>query len=265
MKKWLVLIGIFAMGFLSHLYLVYVFKPDIKPTYSISTFGGKAASDASEHGAEHSSLPATTSGSEIFVGYLKLAGITYFGDGHARNKAIIEDLLNSQQTDYSLKSVLPYGGELTQIFKDKIVIKKEGREKTLELLESLDDPEERKSLLARGYQKVAHDEWLVMPNHLHLDKNIENTLLEAKITTHFTKGVQRFRLDSFPDGGLFEELGFKPGDSIKTIDGEDLTDIQHILRICWKIRNSSLISVELERSHHPVNLSYRIVPKNSSM
>lgn len=249
---------------MSHLYLVYVLKPDIKPTYSVSTIAGKSANEAHAATTEHSAASAKNSNAKIFYGYLKLLDITYFGENDPRNKATLENLLTSQHQDYTLNSALPYGGKLTQVMKDRIVITKEGQNKTIGLLESLDNREDRKTLMIKGYKKVTPNEWLIMPDHLHVEKNVHDDLLTTEISPHFIKGKQRFVLDIFPEGGLFSKLGFQAGDIVVTIDGEELTDIQHILRICWKIRNSSLIKVVLERHHKPVNLSYRLVSENDN-
>ncbi len=259
MKKWLVLLSIFTLGFISHLYLVYVFKPDIKPTYSVSTVHAKTTDGTHSSNGKHSGAEKK---SKVFVGYIKLAGISYLGEGNPQNKAVIENLLASKQKEYALNDPVPFGGKLTQILKDRVVIKNEGQERTVRLLEKIDDPEARKFLLADGHHKTTENQWVLMPNHLKMDKKVEHTLLSTEISPHFTKGVQRFRIDSFPKGSLFEKLGFQAGDSIITIDGEELTDIKHVLRICWKIRKSSLLNVKLERNHHPVSLSYRIISEN---
>ena len=258
MKKWLALLGVFTLGFISHLYLVYVLKPDIKPTYSVSTVGEQV-----DHYAHASTVPpqkpAMVSNPNLFVGYIKIADINYIADKHPQNRVFIEDLLSNREAGYALNSHLPYGGKVIEIHQDKIVIQKDRQYRVMELLERADDPAARRAILERGYHRVADREWILMPDHLHLDKSVEQSLLATEISPHFVKGTQRFRIDDLPEGSLFAELGFEQGDSITSIDGEVLSDIQHILRICWKIRKSSLVSVGLERDHRPLTLSYRII------
>ncbi len=206
-------------------------------------------------------LPAAVAGKplpRVFWGYLRLVDTVFFGHNHPRNKAIIKDLVTSQKAGYPLDSILPYGGRLIRILKDRVVLEKDGHKRSLKLFVSLDSPAGKKALLARGYQQVSQNEWLIRPNRLlGSNKKIESILAEAEISP---AGGRGFQLNKLKQGSLIGELGFQAGDTVRAVNGEEIAEMKDVLLAYWQARKSPLITIRVERNQRPINLSYRIVP-----
>ncbi len=236
-----------------------------EPRVPVTSLDNIQPATASYPSKQSSPIPATSANKplpKIFWGYLRLVDTTFFGHNHPLNRAIIEDLVTSEKEPYPLSSTLPYGSKLTQILKDRIVLEKNGKKRSLRLFDSLDNAAERKALLARGYQRVTQNKWLISSNRLLKDnKNIAGILAEAEITPYSSPDGERgFQVNKLKQGSLMEELGFREGDIISGVNGGKLGDIKAVLQTYRKLRKSSLINVTIEREQHPANLSYQMIP-----
>jgi hypothetical protein len=114
--------------------------------------------------------------------------------------------------------------------------------------------------LQRGIQQIG-------PGIYRVDRNVLNQALArvpklAKTTR--TKTVKRngqavgMSLHRIEEGGLFEHLGLKKGDVLKTVNGFDFSSIDGVLSAKTQLTTAPRLSLSLTRQGHPVTLEYRV-------
>jgi type II secretory pathway component PulC len=72
--------------------------------------------------------------------------------------------------------------------------------------------------------------------------------------------VLGLRLEKLASAGLFEKLGLRTGDMIKTLNGLQLSSLDGALEAQKLISSSSHLSLLIQRDGSPVTLEYRVVP-----
>ena len=72
--------------------------------------------------------------------------------------------------------------------------------------------------------------------------------------------VLGLRLEKLASAGLFEKLGLRTGDMIKTLNGLQLSSLDGALEAQKLISSSSHLSLLIQRDGTPVTLEYRVVP-----
>ena len=55
---------------------------------------------------------------------------------------------------------------------------------------------------------------------------------------------------------LYSQFGFREGDVIKMVDGEEVTSLAQVFKIHERLKNSKKITVDIERRGHRVTLEY---------
>jgi type II secretory pathway component PulC len=114
--------------------------------------------------------------------------------------------------------------------------------------------------LQRGIQQIG-------PGIYRVDRNVLNQALArvpklAKTTR--TKTVKRngqavgMSLHRIEEGGLFEHLGLKRGDVLKTVNGFDFSSIDGVLSAKTQLTTAPRLSLSLTRQGHPMTLEYRV-------
>lgn len=68
-------------------------------------------------------------------------------------------------------------------------------------------------------------------------------------------GMSLSRIES---GGLFEHLGLKKGDTLKTVNGFDMSSIDGMLSARTQLSTAPRLSLSLSRGGQPVTLEYRV-------
>lgn len=105
------------------------------------------------------------------------------------------------------------------------------------------------------------------PGHCTIDRKLLDRVLEdssslamsARIVPSIRDGKRDgFRLFAIRPGSFFAHLGFQNGDTLQTINGEDITSPEKALEVYTKIRNATRIVVPIVRRGEPLTLEYTI-------
>jgi parallel beta-helix repeat protein len=197
-----------------------------------------------------------------FFGYLRLVGTTVFEDNILKNKAIIEDLLSSQQKSYVVGSVIPYGAKIIRIHERGIVLDKEGVRKQLAIADELGNPGDIAVLKAKGYKKVAEKEWLINPNSLIGNtENIFKLLAQVSIWPFINAGkIGGFKVNEIEQEAVVKKLGINEGDVINTVNGKTIDSLAKAYEVYQQIRKEPIIKLGIKRQQQEIALAYHIIP-----
>ncbi|MFQ5680481.1 MAG: hypothetical protein ACE5GG_00275 [Candidatus Omnitrophota bacterium] len=90
-------------------------------------------------------------------------------------------------------------------------------------------------------------------------KNINFALNEVRVLPIITQGKMRgFKIDGLKEKSVVRQLGLRPGDTIRAVNGQRLNNINIPFRIYSRLKNAPLIQVELERQGQRINMTYTI-------
>ncbi len=107
----------------------------------------------------------------------------------------------------------------------------------------------------------------VGPNRYEIDRKVIDSTLndmstiatQARIVPSFKNGVANgFKLFSIQPGSLYSSIGVENGDVIQRINGYEINSPEKALELYQKLRESSRVTIELERNGAPVRKEYSI-------
>jgi len=114
--------------------------------------------------------------------------------------------------------------------------------------------------LQQGIQQLGPGIYRV--NRTILDKAMERVPKLARTTR--TKTVKKhgvatgMSLSRIESGGLFEHLGMKKGDVLKTVNGFDMSSVDGMLSARTQLSSAPRLSLSLTRGGQPMTLEYRV-------
>lgn len=182
---------------------------------------------------------------------LSLAG-TFVGKGQ-QPYAIIEDKKKSDQDIFVIDQDVFGQAVLKAIYEDRVEVLRNG---SIEVLK-LDD-------FGGGAQGESGggspNEFVI--EEAEVDKALENLpllLTQARAVPYFKEGRSiGLRLFAIKTGSLYERLGLKNGDILKSINGNNLGDLSQALKLFEQLKQERSLSVTLERDKSDQELKYQI-------
>ncbi len=186
---------------------------------------------------------------------LSLTLIGTFLTGGENPYAIIEDKKKQNQDVFIINQSIFGQATLKKIFQDKVEIDRDGRTEILKL----DDLGGGGSESAGGISNSGDD---FVVDEAELDKGLENLpllLTQARAVPYFKEGRSiGLRLFAIKSGSLYEKIGLKNGDILKTINGNNLGDISQALKLFEQLKQERSISLVLEREKADREFKYQI-------
>lgn len=88
-------------------------------------------------------------------------------------------------------------------------------------------------------------------------ENFAGIVNQARVVPYMVNGSpQGFQIRKIVPGSIFDRLGLKNADIIKSVNGESLTTADQALRLFTVFRNEREINLDIERAGKPIVLSY---------
>jgi type II secretion system protein C len=183
---------------------------------------------------------------------LMLSLIGTFITGGQEPYAIIEDKKKNNQDMFILEESIFDQATLKKIYQDRVEIERNGK---IEIL-MLDDIGGG----GAGIVNSSPDDFVV--EEAELDKGLENLpllLTQARAVPYFKDGRSiGLRLFAIKTGSLYEKVGLRNGDILKTINGNNLGDISQALKLFEQLKQERSISLVLERDKQDREFKYTI-------
>jgi general secretion pathway protein C len=215
--------------------------PDVQSIASAHIFGVATAGDAPPPPVEaHEDVEETRLN-------LSLKGTIAMNDSE-QSIAIIADTAKDEKI-YTLRDTVAPGTTLHAVYADRVILNRSG------VLEALKLPQEFPRSAAPVRRPTPTPTRAADTEPSIRDVVSENVTQLADVirpTPYFVGGQQQgYRVYPGRDRKKFAELGLRPGDLIKDIDGAALTDPQQAMEIFQNLGSADQVSVTVERNGQP--------------
>jgi len=169
--------------------------------------------------------------------------------------AIIEDQKKKIQDVFEINTLIFGEAKLVAIMTDRVEIERDGQRETL-LLDDMLSP----STPERGTSDAAGDE--VVVDEGELDRALENLpllLTQARAVPYFADGqAVGLRLFAIKSGSLYEKIGLRNGDVLKSVNGNSLADLSQAMQLFERLKTERSISLTIERNREQKEFRYQI-------
>jgi general secretion pathway protein C len=94
----------------------------------------------------------------------------------------------------------------------------------------------------------------------HIVKNdLAKVLMQAAAVPQFNgEQLNGFKLWDIEPGSIYEQVGFKNGDVVTAIDGQELSDVGSTIKLLQALKNESNTSVTLKRSGQTLEMKIQV-------
>jgi type II secretion system protein C len=172
--------------------------------------------------------------------------------------AIIEDDKKKTQDVFNIGDKIFNEAKLVAIYSDRVDIERNGKIEVLKL--DLAPGKEGKSPGTTGISEVGSDEFVV--DEGELNRAIENlplVLTQARAVPYFKDGRSvGLRMFAIRSGSIFEKIGLKNGDILKSVNGQSLADLTQAVKLFEKLKEERSVNVVLERDRGDRDFKYQI-------
>jgi general secretion pathway protein C len=229
--------------------------------------GGNTAAIADAHlfgeaGAEEESapLPELADLEETSLGNLKLRG-TIASDIPEFSIAIIADSGNEEKV-YTVGDAVAAGASLHAVYPDRVVLDERGALTNLSLPREFEPS--RSNYIAPTIPTL--EEEYVEESGDAEEESIQSVVAQnvsrladvIRPTPYFVNGQQQgYRVYPGRDRELFSSMGLRPGDLIREIDGQSLSDPTQAMEIFQSLGTATQVSVTVERDGTPETIVLR--------
>jgi len=213
---------------------------------------------------------------------LKLVGTVVGTSEHTY--AIIEDL-NAKKQDLYRQGDLVRQAKILEIARNRVLLENAGqREELLSFQKPDESPpaavaapratprqalapppappaqESREADADREIQRVGETSWRVSREELTEQfGNFNQLLTEARMTPHFSAGQpDGFMITNIVKNSFLERIGLRNGDILKGINGQQLNNMDEVMRAYQQLQNEPLLRLDVERGNQTQTFNYEV-------
>jgi len=178
---------------------------------------------------------------------------TMAGTNNRLTVAIIADNRNEEKV-YTINDTVAAGTTLHAVYADRVVLNRNGGLEVLKLPK--DFPKTTAPVMRQQttMNRTATDDFGTDTQSIQslVTENVTKLADIIRPTPYFEGGQQQgYRVYPGRDRKQFAALGLRPGDLIKDIDGQALTDPQQAMQIFQSLGDADQVSVTVERNGQP--------------
>jgi len=183
--------------------------------------------------------------------------------------AIVEELASKNQALYRLHDHIPDLGEVVDIQRTGIVIRRGNLEELVEL--AMSDMPVRPSKIAMKpptsataspqiYTAGPSIKKVVDRREVELAMNDMSKLMtQARAVPHMVNGaIDGFRLDYIAPSSFYEKIGVQTGDVLQRVNGVDIRDPGTILSLLQQLKNEAMVKVDIIRNNQRSTVTYEL-------
>jgi general secretion pathway protein C len=171
--------------------------------------------------------------------------------------AIIEDKKKSLQDVFMAQDMIFGEAKLVKILSDRVEIERNGQ---IEQLIMEDGP--AKGGDKAGGAPISSEGNTFTIDEAEIDKALENLpllLTQARAVPYFKDGVSvGLRLFAIKSDSMYEKLGLRNGDILKSVNGNSLGDLTQAMKLFETLKQERNIAVKIERAMEDKEFRYEI-------
>ena len=218
---------------------------DVQAIVAAHMFG---VADADEEPVLQAIVEDTSNLRETQLTNLSLKG-TIAATDEEKAVAIIADGSNEEKV-YTIGDPVTSGADLHAVYSDRVVLNENGVLTRLELPK--DFPEGTPSITRRNTTQTSRTTNRSQSIQAIVAQNVSRLADVIRPTPYFVNGQQQgYRVYPGRNRAQFAALGLRPGDLIKDIDGQALTDPTQAMQIFQSLDSADQVSVTVERNGQP--------------
>jgi general secretion pathway protein C len=146
--------------------------------------------------------------------------------------------------------------KVLSISSDQVELERGGQREVL----TLDDTQGKGVDFKGGIVAMENDRFIV--EEAEVDRALENLpmlLTQARAVPYFRDGrAAGLRLFAVKTGSLYEKLGLKNGDILKSINDNSLSDLSQAMQLFERLKTERSIKITLERNSEDKEFNYEI-------
>lgn len=208
--------------------------------------------------------PSSTQASRVplnLASKLKLLGVVV-GD-HEGVSAIVEELSSKRQLFFRLHDEIPDVGEISEIRRDGIVVRKGDQQELLELVTSqIEKPPSSPVTVAPTVAPVPGSPVRTVLDRRDVEQamgDIPKLLSQARAVPYLVNGAMNgFRLDFIAPASFYEKIGLKYGDVLQQVNGVDIRDPGTMLTLFQQLRNEKMVKLDVLRNNQRTAMTFDI-------
>lgn len=174
--------------------------------------------------------------------------------------AIIKDNQTNRQDRVTVGSTIS-GAKVVMILRNKVVLNRDGKDELLVMgIERI-----RADRAAGEGTEPGKPEGDVLTYKISKDfvqeniNNVAQIMSNVRVKPHFDKGKpDGFEISRIKKGSMFQSMGFKDGDLIKTVNGHDIRSAEDIMKLYNTLKDSNLFSIEIFRDNKKKTLNFKV-------
>lgn len=151
-------------------------------------------------------------------------------------------------------------GRLERVYKDKVIISKEGKRSEIPLSDILTVETIRPESGAQSFVRSLGKDFIVnQEGILHALENPARLMTDARLQPNYVNGIQEgFMLREVRNGGIYESLGLQNGDVLLRINNYDITNPEIALQALTALKGMDRVALDIIRNGARMTLNYQI-------
>ncbi|MFP4615525.1 MAG: type II secretion system protein GspC [Thiohalorhabdus sp.] len=193
---------------------------------------------------------------------LTLKGIIASQEGEQK-VALIASGEEGEEGVYRVGDTLAGGAEILRIEPRRVILRRNGVTEALNLevaelegsISQQDSPDGESGIQKEGANSRVVPERTVRENL----ENLPSLLRQAKAVPHKVNGEPAgFRIENIQSGSIYEDLGLREGDVVKSVNGQDIRTSSDALGAYREMKGADKYEVRLERDGQEQTLNYSV-------
>lgn len=178
--------------------------------------------------------------------------------------AVIQDKTSKDTSIYRVNDIVLNEAKIIQIERSRVVVLRNGKQESLILFEQESIPSETTSVasIPKGsmIKEVSENRYEIAKDEFeNATSNIGTLMTQARVVPDLVDGkINGYKVFAIKPGSLYEKIGMKNGDIIKSINGLDVSSPEKALELFQQLKNESEFTVELLRNNSPQTMTYRV-------
>lgn len=196
-------------------------------------------------------------GSLGLAGKIRLIGVVF--NDQRGVFAIVEEVASKRQGLYRVSDQIADIGELMEIRRDAIVVRKGAVEELLEL-----GLMERPPLppLASGPASIPGVPLRKVVDRREVEQamsDLPKLLTQARAVPFVANGaISGFRIDYIAPASFYEKIGIQYGDVLQRVNGVDVRDPSTMLNLFQQLKNERTVRLDLVRNNQKTTMTYEL-------
>ncbi len=175
--------------------------------------------------------------------------------------AIVEELTSKKQILYRLHDQIPDLGEVSEIRRDGIVVRRGDQEEVLELGSS------ETPAGAAGGSVAPVSQAPGAPVRKVIDRrevelamsDVPKLLTQARAVPFMVNGtVNGFRIDYIAPMSFYEKIGVQVGDVLQRVNGVDIRDPSSMLSLLQQLKDERIVKLDMVRNNQLSTVTYEL-------